>query len=355
MSNKILKLTIFFALFSANSWSFSFFEKAENGERFYIYGVGSSTISPLLAAVSEEFGRTHAAKGLIIETPVIESTGTIEGIKIFCGGLERKYPDLVSASRPIQNSEIRYCNSHKVKEIIEIKIGYDGIVLVGSDLGKKINLTQKQIFLALAKRIVDEKSGKLIKNPYKKWSEIDAKLPNEEILVYGPPETSGTRDVFIDMVMNSVCFSDANLIALYPDEQSRKAECSPIRNDGHFIESGENDNLVLKSLKSNHQAFAIVGFNFLVANKKIVQAVKIDDIEADFANISSKKYALSRPLYVYFKKENLLTIPRMGEFIKELISAETLGKKGYLINNGLVPLSEKEINLMRKNILPLVE
>jgi len=355
MKGSFYKSLMFFSLITQSAWSFDLFGNSSDSDRSYIHGVGSSTISPLMAAVSEEFGRIHAEKGLIVETPVVESTGTIEGIKIFCGGVGKKYPDFVSASRPIHKDEIRNCNSNGVKEIIEIKIGYDGIVLVGSKSGAKINLTEEQIFMALAKRVVDVKSGKLVKNHYKKWNEIDAKLPNKEILVYGPPATSGTRDVFIDIVMTSVCFSNKNLMVAYPDEEKRKAECTPIRTDGHFVESGENDSLVLKNLKENSDAFAIVGFNFLVSNKNFVQSVKIDGVEANFANISSKKYVLSRPLYVYFKKENLVVVPRIGEFIKELIGKETLGSKGYLINSGLVPLSDKEVLSLQKNILPLVD
>jgi phosphate transport system substrate-binding protein len=345
-------LTLIFL--TQTSCSFSLFSGEKSQDRSYIYGVGSSTISPLMASVSEEFSRTQAIKGLIIETPVVESTGTIEGIKAFCDGSGKKFPDFVSASRPIHNDEIRICNQNAVKEIFEIKIGYDGIVLATSSQNKKINLTKEQIFLALAKRVVDRKTGKLIKNPYKKWSEIDSKLPNNEILVYGPPSSSGTRDVFVDIMMNGVCFSDKKLIAAYPDEVSRKEECSPIREDGHFIESGENDALIAKNLKNNPDAFGIVGFNFLVANKSMNSA-SINGVKANFSNITSKKYSLSRPLYVYFKKENLTLIPRLGEFVNELISNETLGRKGYLTHNGLVPLSDKEIGLLQKNIRPLVD
>ncbi len=245
MNCKILKFFCisFFILNTAQANAFDWFDDDDdkNEGRSYIHIVGSSTISPLMASVSEEFARNHAAKGLIIETPVVESTGTIEGIKIFCGGLGKNHPDFVSASRPINGEEVKQCNENGVKEIAEIKIGYDGIVLVNLIGNPKINLTTEQIFWALAKRVVDKKTGKLIKNPYENWSDIDPSLPNKKIVVYGPPATSGTRDIFIDIVMTGICFSDSRLAALYPDEHTRKEKCAVLRSDGHFIESGEND------------------------------------------------------------------------------------------------------------------
>jgi phosphate transport system substrate-binding protein len=320
-------------------------------KRTYIHVVGSSTISPMMAAVSEEFARVADLNKTPVETPIVESNGTREGFKEFCGGLGGKYPDFVDASRAIEEKEIENCHSNGVKEISKIKIGYDGIVIGNFSGSKKMMLTKEQIFLALAKKVYDKKSKKLINNPYEKWNEIDAKLPDTEIKVYGPPLTSGTRDVFVDIVMTEFCFTNKDLISAYPDEVSRKSLCTPIRTDGRFIESGENDNVIVQNLKNNPDSFGIFGFNFLVVNRNMIQPVKIDNIEPTVATITSKKYELSRPLFVYFKRDNLKSLPEMRDFIKEIISAETIGSKGYLVHSGLVPLTNKELQQVRKETL----
>ena len=189
-----------------------------------------------MAAVSEEFSRNQNLKKIPTQIPVVESDGTRDGFRLFCGGVGSKYPDFVDASRPIEKSEIEKCNKNGVKEIVEIKIGYDGIV-IGNFVGsKKIKLTKEQIFLALAQKIYDQKSGKMINNPYSTWNQIDASLPKTEIKIYGPPLTSGTRDVFIDMLMESVCFNQKDFVNAYPDHVLRKERCSSIRRDGRFIE-----------------------------------------------------------------------------------------------------------------------
>ncbi len=340
----LLVLTCCFVLKS----SFAFW-RSEN--KPYIYLVGSSTVSPFMAAVSEEFSRSQNLKNSTITTPLVESTGTTEGFRLFCSGVGLKFPDFSNASRPIEPSEVANCHKHGVNEIVEIKIGYDGIVIGNSTLGKKINLTKEQIFLALAEKIYDKKSGQFIKNPYEKWSEIDPSLPNKAIVFYGPPPSSGTRDIFIEMVMENVCFTKKEFVEGYSEAKIRRQQCGKIRADGNYVESGENDYLTIESLKTNPDALGILGFNFLVPNRSAIQAATIDNIEPNFNSIASKKYPLSRPLFVYFKKEHLNLKPEMSAFIQEIISPETIGHEGYLKHNGLVTLSDFEAKKLRENIL----
>jgi len=329
---------------AANNFNWKFF----GGEkRHYLEIVGSSTVSPFMAAVSEEFSRQRAQKNLAIETPLVQATGTVAGFKLFCGGTGFKFPDFVSASRVIDESEMTLCHKNGVKNIVSIKIGYDGIVLANSKGAKNFNLTKEQIFLALAQKIYDKKTKQIINNPYKNWNEIDAKLPNAPILVYGPPLTSGTRDVFVDMVMESSCKNQKEFVLAYENYEERKAQCHKIRSDGAFVESGENDDNIVRSLKQNPQALGIFGFNFLAVNPGVIQPIKIEGMAPTYDNISSKKYELSRPLFVYFKKEHLNLIPYMRDFIIEIINPETIGRKGYLINNGLVALSNDELAEVR--------
>jgi phosphate transport system substrate-binding protein len=342
-------LILFLSLNKSFAFDLSAFFKIQ--KRSYIYVVGSSTVSPLMTAVSEEFSRDQSLNNKVIITPVVEANGTAEGFRLFCAGVGYQYPDFANASQLIGENEIKQCNHNGVKEIVPIKIGYDGIVIGNSVKGKKIKLTKEQIFLALAQKVFDAKSKKLIDNPYKKWSEIDPALPPVKITVYGPPLTSGTRDVFVGIVMEDACFKKKEFIKIYENQDLRKKQCRTLRNDGVFVESGENDNLIIENLKNNPEALGIFGFNFLVANKKVIQAVKIEGVEPTFASISSKKYEFSRPLFVYFKKEHLKLIPYMREFILEIINPETIGNKGYLANSGLIPLSNYELEKITKDVL----
>jgi phosphate transport system substrate-binding protein len=342
-------LVFFAALQSSFAFDWGFNSKQE--KRTYLYIVGSSTISPFMATISSEFSREQNLKNHSTEMPVVESTGTREGFKFFCEGVGEKYPDFVNASRPIEASELEECNKNGVKEIVAIKLGYDGIV-IGNLIGsQKIKLTKEQIFLALAEKVYDNKTKKLVKNPYQTWNQIDAKLPATEIIFYGPPLTSGTRDVFVDLVMEEVCFGKKEFVDAYKDYQSRKKQCATMRADGRFIESGENDNLIISALKNNPKAFGVFGFNFLVANQTTIQPAKIDNISPSFNSIASKQYKLSRPLFVYFKKEHLNLMPEMREFVVEIVSTEVIGKKGYLLHSGLVALTDSELKQVRKNIL----
>ena len=327
-------------------FSFSF-----SAKRQYLHIVGSSTVSPFMASISEDFSQHGVAKIDINKSPIVESTGTGPGFKAFCAGVGLNYPDLANASRQITRDEIQECEANGVSDITEIKIGYDGIVFGNAITAKKAKFRKKDIFLALSQQIIDEKSGQLIPNPYQKWSEIDSDLPDVDILVYGPPLTSGTRDVFTGLVMKEFCFDDQRFKAAYPDDQTRKAQCFKMRNDGKYVDSGENDYVILQHLKENPNAFGIFGFHFLMASRNKIQAALIDNVEPSFENISYRRYQITRPLFVYFKSQHLDLMPEMRDFIKNIISKQTIGKKGYLIHNGLISVTDSELEQIRKYVL----
>ncbi len=344
--------TIFFVIISAFSAQAFEFKVAA---RKHISIVGSSTVYPFAAMIAEEFGRNSKAKNLqtqnSFKTPIVESTGTGGGFKLFCSGVGYNYPDFSDASRVIEKSEIEKCHEHGIKGIGEIKIGYDGIVLANSVAGKKYNLTKKQIFLALADKIPDPKTHKLVNNFYQKWSEIDANLPSVNIEVYGPPSTSGTRDAFVELVMDDVCVNMSEFTEAFPDKKTRQKQCRVIRSDGKFIEAGENDNLIVQKLRNDKDALGIFGFSFLEENHELLQAALIDNVMPSFENIACGKYKVSRPLFIYYKKEHLDLIPGMREFIKEIISIDTIGKDGYLMQKGLIPLTDLETKKVRNEVM----
>ena len=298
--------------------------------------------------IAEEFGRNTKFK-----TPIVEATGTGGGFKLFCLGVGINYPDFSNASRKIEESEMKKCYENGVKGVVEIKIGYDGIVLANSRLGKKYSLTKKQIFLALAMQVPDGK-GSLINNPYQKWSDIDKNLPQINIAIYGPPTTSGTRDAFVELVMEEPCMEIVEYSKVFIDAKIRKKQCHLIRSDGKFIEAGENDNLIVQKLRNDKDALGIFGFSFLEENGELLQSSLIDEVTPSFANITSGAYPVSRPLFIYFKKEHLELIDGMREFVGEIASRDTIGKDGYLLQKGLIPLTEseyKKVSLELKGVL----
>ena len=312
--------------------------------RNYIRMAGSSTVYPFARTIAEEFGRNTEFK-----TPIVESIGTGGGIKLFCLGVGEDFVDFANASRRMELSELAICHKNGVNDIVEIKIGYDGIVLTNAVQTKAYDLTKEQIFLALADVIAQ--NGKLIKNPYQKWSDIDKSLPNKAIVVYGQPPTSGTRDAFVELVMEESCINNPAFIAKDPDLKTRQKNCHIIRSDGKFIEAGEDDNLIVQKLKNDHDALGIFGFSFLEQNAGIMHGSKINGVSPTFENIASKKYQISRPLFIYFKKENLSLVKGMKEFVGEIINEDAIGEEGYLIEKGLIPAHKDEIKKMREKIL----
>ncbi len=320
--------------------------QAQAGEN--IQAVGSSTVYPFVTVAAEEFGNSSD-----FNTPIVESTGTGGGFKLFCSGIGESHPDLSNASRAIKKSEAELCAKNGVKDITEIKLGYDGIVLANSKKADRYNLTKDQVFLALAKQVPAD--GKLVDNPYKNWSDIDASLPNVKIEVYGPPTTSGTRDAFSELVMEKACKDLPEFKAAFPDKKVRKKTCHLLREDGHYIEAGENDNLIVQKLQSNPQALGIFGFSFLDQSGDIVQGSLIGDTEPTFDNISDGSYGISRSLYVYLKNAHIGKTAGLREFATELIGDESAGEFGYLTEKGLIPLPEKELEIMQGRVSALTE
>ena len=312
--------------------------------------VGSSTVFPFATVVAERFGQTTKHK-----TPKIESTGSGGGMKLFCNGLGVEHPDITNSSRRIKKGEFENCQANGVTDIIEVLIGFDGITLANSVESDQLELSRKDIFLALAKKVPDPDGGdELIDNPYDKWSDINADLPGEDIEVIGPPPTSGTRDAFVELAMEGGCKKIEAIAALKEtDSQRFKEVCHTIREDGAFIEAGENDNLIVQKLEANPDALGIFGFSFLEQNSDLVQPSLIDDFEPTFESISDGSYPVSRPLYFYVKKAHIGVIPGIKEFLTEFTSEGAWGEEGYLADKGMIPLDEETRTTSAESIAAL--
>lgn len=301
--------------------------------------VGSSTVYPFATVVAERFGKAGSFKA-----PKIESTGTGGGFKLFCDGIGVQHPDISNASRAIKASEFETCQKNGVKEIVEVKIGYDGIVIANSKKGPALKLTTKDIFLALAKEVPDPKGGEgLVANPYKTWKEVNASLPDVKIEVLGPPPTSGTRDAFLELGMEPGALKFEGLKKLSKDDPKKFQKVfGSIREDGAYVEAGENDNLIVQKLGTNPNALGIFGFSFLDQNTDKLQGSYVDGNPPTFENIASGKYPLSRPLFFYVKKAHVGVIPGIKEYLAEFTSEKAWGKDGYLSEKGLIPLPDAE-------------
>jgi len=298
--------------------------------RDQLHIVGSSTVFPFSTVVAEQFGKAGQFK-----TPVVESTGTGGGIKLFCAGAGEDTPDVVNASRKIKDSEIEACKKNGVTAITEVTIGYDGIVLANSKKGPLLKLTVDDIWKGLAKQV--PVNGKLVDNPYKTWAEVNKDLPAEKIEVLGPPPTSGTRDAFVELVLDKGCANVAEIKAI-TDEKAKKAACGTLREDGGYIDAGENDNLIVQKLESNPNALGIFGYSYLEQNEDKLQGSLMDGVEPSFDNIVSGKYEVSRPLYFYVKNQHDGQVPGLREFVAEFMSDRATGQEGYAVDKGLIPL-----------------
>lgn len=308
---------------------------AEARDRIRI--VGSSTVYPFATVVAEEFGRSTDFK-----TPIIEGTGTGGGFKLFCAGVGVEHPDISDASRRIKQSEVDLCAKNGVREITEIKIGYDGIVIANSKEAAALELTLRQVFLALAKE-VPAPSGDLVPNPNRTWKDVDPSLPDIRIEVLGPPPTSGTRDAFDELALEGGCKTFPEIAALEKTDKSRyKQVCQSVREDGGYVEAGENDNLIVQKLVANPDALGVFGYSFLDQNTDVVQGSRVDGVEPTFENISSGKYPLSRSLYFYVKNAHLGTIAGIPEYVAEFTSEKAYGEFGYLADRGLIPSPKGE-------------
>ena len=301
--------------------------------------VGSSTVYPFSTTVAEQFGKTSGFK-----TPVVESTGSGGGLKIFCQGIGVDQVDITNASRRIKESEVESCAKNGISEITEIKIGYDGIVVANSKASPQAKLSLRQLWLALAKQVPADENGTTFKpNPYKKWSDIDPSLPAVAINVLGPPPTSGTRDALAEVAFEKGCTTFPGIKDLKKaDEDKFKTICHSIREDGAYVEAGENDVLIVQKLEADKNAFGIFGFSFLDQNSDQIQGSSIDGSAPTYENISSGKYPISRPLYFYVKNAHVGAIPGMKEYIAEFTSEKAWGPDGYLADKGLIPLPDAE-------------
>ena len=310
--------------------------------------VGSSTVYPFATVVAEELGRSQKLK-----TPIIESTGSGGGIKLFCAGSGDAHPDIVNSSRRIKPTEVEACAAAGVKQITEVEIGYDGIVIANAKGATPYNLTLRQIFLALA-REVPTPGGQRVPNPHKTWKDVDPSLPAVKIEVLGPPPTSGTRDAFVELAMDAGCKTFPELAALEAkDKAAFQKACQSMREDGAWVDAGENDNLIVQKLVANKNALGVFGYSFLEENEDKIQGSLVGGKAPSFENIASGSYPLSRPLYFYVKNAHVATVPGMREYIAEFTSEKAIGDTGYVTEKGLIPAPKAEREKFRADAAKL--
>ena len=314
--------------------------------RDFINIAGSSTVFPFSSAVAEQFGR-----GSNFKTPKVESVGTGGGLKLFCQGIGPQHTDVANASRRIKKSEYDDCQKNGVKDIVEVKIGFDGIVLANAKSSPTYQLTRKEVYMALAKQVPDPANPtKLVDNPYRTWKQINAKLPDVKIEVLGPPPTSGTRDAFAELMLEAGCEGFPWLKELKGvDEKRFKRVCTQIREDGAYVEAGENDNLIVQKLEANPRALGVFGFSFLEENLNKLHGSIIEGKAPTFENIADGAYPVSRSMYIYVKKAHVGVIPGIQEFVNEFTSEKAMGEEGYLADKGLIPLPKADRAKVRKD------
>lgn len=310
--------------------------------------VGSSTVYPFTTAVAEQFGRSGGQK-----TPIVESTGTGGGMKLFCAGLGVEHPDMTNASRRIKKGEFETCAKNGVKDIVEINFGFDGLTIAQSKQGPAMKLTLGQLFLALASEVPGA-DGKMVPNTNKMWSDIDKSLPNVKIEVLGPPPTSGTRDSLHELFLEKGAEQVAAVNALKKsDPKAFDKAWKTLREDGAYVEAGENDNLIVQKLEGNRNAFGIFGYSFLEENSARLRGVALDGATPEFENITNGKYKGARRVYVYLKKGHIGVVPGIEKFAAEYVSAKAIGEDGYLARKGLVTLPKQELEAVRKAVMSL--
>ena len=289
--------------------------------------VGSSTVYPFATTVAEYFGKNTEYR-----TPVIESTGTGGGMKLFCAGTGLKHPDVTNASRAIKKSEKEKCKANGVTPV-EMMVGFDGIVLAGNKSGIQLKLTRIQLYKATAREVWD--GSKFVDNPYKKWSDIDPSLPDLKIEIMGPPPTSGTRDAYVELVQHKAC---KKLGLKKKGPNGYKTRCSAVREDGGYVEAGENDNLIIQKLGADKDRYGIFGFSFLDENADKVKGAIIDGHAPTFEGIASGDYPISRGLFFYVKKEHIGMIPGLKEYVNYWTLDQMIGDEGVTVDKGLIPL-----------------
>jgi len=351
---------------------------ANAAERDTVSIVGSSTVYPFATVVAERFGRSTKFR-----TPKIESTGSGGGLKLFCKGVGANTPDIANSSRRIKKSEYDDCQANGVADIVEVLVGYDGIAIANSKGAPGLELSLRDLYLALAKDIPGP-DGRLMPNPHETWRDVNPGLPAKKIEVLGPPPTSGTRDAFAELVMGGGAEEIAALKALsdlgadradeiraaldklgiagaYDATAKNKGKAPKggdlfnaiahaIREDGAYIEAGENDNLIVQKLEANPDAVGIFGFSFLEENGDKVQGSIINGTVPTFESIASGDYPVSRPLYFYMKGAHVGKIPGIQEYAMEFVSDKAMGEDGYLPERGLIPLEEDALEQVQQDV-----
>jgi phosphate transport system substrate-binding protein len=302
--------------------------------------VGSSTVYPFSSSVAEELGATSK-----FPTPVVESTGSGGGMKLFCAGNDLNTPDITNASRRMKTKEFDMCEKNGVTDITEAVIGFDGIVFAQSKSNVGFTLTKKHLLLAVAAEVPNEDGTKLIPNPYKNWKQIDSNLPDREIIIYGPPKSSGTRDAFEDMVLKG----QTKKMKVYKDAGYKKYH--KIRTDGIYVPSGENDNLIVQKLEKNKKSFGIFGYSFLIENAHKIKASRIEGVIPDSKTISNGKYPISRSLFFYTKNSHRSSVPAMDKYVEMFMSEDMIGEDGILGEIGLIPLPKERREQIQKAVL----
>ena len=302
-----------------------------SGTRDQIRAVGSSTVYPFATAVAEQFVQNNAG----MKSPIIESTGTGAGMKLFCAGVGAQHPDIENASRRMKKSEFESCQANGVKEIVEVQIGVDGLAFAESIKGPGFKLTPELIYKALAANPFGKGENKA-----QTWADIDPSLPKVTISVFGPPSTSGTRDSLSELILEKGCQSDPAMKELKDkDEKAYKSACTRIREDGKYVDSGENDNLIVQKLTANPNSLGVFGYSYLEENKGALKDVPLNGVEASYENVASGKYPGARPLYIYVKKAHIQAIPGLQQYVAEFAKAWEPG--GYLAKRGMVASTDE--------------
>jgi phosphate transport system substrate-binding protein len=296
--------------------------------------VGSSTVYPFTTAVAEQFARNNPR----FRAPIVESTGTGGGIRLFCSGVGPDTPDAVNASRRMRKSELDMCASNGVDRVIEVKVGFDGLSVAAAKNSPFRALTLQQLYQAVAATLPNGS-----KNNFRTWNQIDKSLPNLPIRVMGPPPTSGTRDSFAELLVEVGCLRfPANAAVRKADAKKGEERCRKLREDGAFIEAGENDNLIVQRLVADPNLVGVFGYSFYEENRDKLKDIALDGIEADEDSITSFKYPGSRAMYIYIKGQHIGAIPGIREFLGEYSKPSTWGRDGYLEGRGLVPMNARQ-------------
>jgi phosphate transport system substrate-binding protein len=300
--------------------------------------VGSSTVFPFSTQVAENFGKLPGQK-----TPVVESTGTGGGFRLFCAGVGVQHPDIANASRRVTAGEMADCAKNNVS-MTEVKFGFDGIVFTFANSGPNINITQEQLWLGIAKQV--PVNGQMVANPYKKWNQINPALPDTDIIIYGPAANHGTRDAVVELVLDEGCKNLAEVKAI-ADARARTQACRTVREDGAWVDVADAYNVTVDRTLKTPGSLGIIGFGFFENNRARLKAANINGVEPTFDNIASNKYPVARSMFFYVKREHVGVVPGLKEFVTEFTSRKAAGEDGYLVDKGLIPLPKADLERVR--------